>query len=296
MKILVLKIIGYNLLKGNSKIKLNFIVSKDSETENNKEKTLESLNSFLIEEIAVVTLKQNLTPVICSIHCPHSGDILLKNVQTVEVKSTTTKKSGNPRYPGAFELFEVSAEKANKVGVNLSYGVFGGEDLKKTLKPNEIKANFRIVELKNPAPFVDEGSLNTIESNDLKFFFDKPQEAFDFSITNCGFTNPTVPIILNLNILRLINTKNKYRDYIKFGHQILGQGVPPPGASSGQAGLSSGASGTSRGGPLSGKMPGQIVFPSGTSSGATSFSRGGPSTSKRPSQGPSTSSYGTWRQ
>ena len=78
--------IGFTLGK---KFLLHYIEAKDkTNTYNNSNEFKQVLVSCAVEEIALKVLLENREGVVCCIHSPYAGDILLRNGKTAEVKGT----------------------------------------------------------------------------------------------------------------------------------------------------------------------------------------------------------------
>lgn len=205
--------IGFGL---GSKILLHYIEAKDkTNTYNNSNDFKQVLVSSAIEEIALKVLLENGEAVVCCIHSPYAGDILLRNGKTVEVKATVDTYK-------AQDKFKASMKKSIRSNVELSLGVYGGDQATCTVVAGKIHGCFRTFKLDQTSGEVSTGP--TSKSCEITDFFNSTlQPAFVDAFRLSGITNPLLTTCPDLK--DLLQTDNNTQNYINFGSVVRGTGL-----------------------------------------------------------------------
>nr|QDY51744.1 hypothetical protein 1_129 [Mimiviridae sp. ChoanoV1] len=204
--------IGFGL---GSKILLHYIEAKNkTNTYNNSNDFKQVLVSSAIEEIALKVLLENGEAVVCCIHSPYAGDILLRNGKTAEVKATVDSYK-------ARDKFEASMKKSIRSNVELSLGVYGGDQATCTVVTGKIHGCFRTFKLDQSSGKVSTGP--TSKSCEITEFFNSTlQPAFVDAFRLSGITNPLLTTCPDLK--DLLQTDNNTQNYINFGSVVRGTG------------------------------------------------------------------------
>ena len=197
------------------KVLLHYIEAKDkTNTYNNSNDFKQVLVSSAIEEIALKVLLENGEAVVCCIHSPYAGDILLRNGKTAEVKGTVDSYK-------AQDKFKVSMKKSIRSNVELSLGVYGGDQATCTIVAGKIHGCFRTFKLDQTSGKVSTGP--TSKSCEITDFFNGTlRPAFVRAFNISGITNPLLSVCPDLE--DLIKSDQNTQQYINFGSVVGGTG------------------------------------------------------------------------